>query len=74
VANPVDGAAEVELLRCDYAARCARAGCRQYHRATTIVRYLDNQGRPLRQFEVCDGFVLSLVHFELQSAPQISAH
>jgi len=29
---------EVELLRCGYAARCSRAGCRQY-RATTIVRY-----------------------------------
>jgi hypothetical protein len=41
------------LLRCDYAARCSRAGCRQY-RATTIVRYVDSQGRPLRQFEVCD--------------------
>jgi hypothetical protein len=49
----MDGAAEVELLRCDYAARCARAGCRQY-RATTIVRYVDHQGRPLRQLEVCD--------------------
>ena len=35
------------------AARCARAGCRRY-RATTIVRYVDNQGRPLRQLEVCD--------------------
>jgi hypothetical protein len=39
---------EVELLRCGYAARCSRAGCRQY-RATTIVRYLDAHGRPLRQ-------------------------
>ena len=50
----MDGAAEVELLRCEYTARCARAGCRQY-RATTIVRYVDHQGRPLRQLEVCDG-------------------
>jgi hypothetical protein len=49
----MDGAAEVELLRCDYAAHCSRAGCRQY-RATTIVRYVDNQGRPLKQLEVCD--------------------
>ena len=49
----MDGAAEIELLRCDYAARCARARCRPY-RATTIVRYVDNQGRPLRQIEVCD--------------------
>jgi hypothetical protein len=49
----MDDAAEIELLRCGYAARCVRAGCRQY-RATTIVRYVDNQGRPLRQIEVCD--------------------
>ena len=26
----MDGAAKVELLRCDYAARCPRSGCRQY--------------------------------------------
>jgi hypothetical protein len=46
--------AEVEMLRCGYAARCSRAGCRQYG-ATTIVRYLDYRGRPLRQLvEVCD--------------------
>ena len=49
----MDGAAQAELLRCDYAARRSRAGCRQY-RATTIGRYVDNQGRPLRQLEVCD--------------------
>jgi hypothetical protein len=49
----MDGAAEVELLPCDYAARCVRAGCRQY-RATTIVRYVDHKGRPLKQLEVCD--------------------
>lgn len=46
-------AAEVELLACDYAARCSRVGCRQY-RATTIVRYVDHQGRPRKQLEVCD--------------------
>jgi hypothetical protein len=46
--------AEVEMLRCGYAARCSDADCRQHH-ATTIVRYLDARGRPLRQFvEVCD--------------------
>jgi hypothetical protein len=46
--------AELEMLRCGYAARCSRAGCRQ-HSATTIVRYLDTHGRPLRQLvEVCD--------------------
>jgi hypothetical protein len=28
--------------------------CRQY-RATVIVRYVDNQGRPPKQLEVCDG-------------------
>jgi hypothetical protein len=50
----MDDAVEIELLHCDYAARCVRAGCRQY-RATTIVRYVDNQGRPLKQLEVFDG-------------------
>ena len=51
--RPQDPVAEIELLRCDYAARCARVGCRRY-KATTIVRYLDNQGRALRQLEFCD--------------------
>jgi len=45
---------EVELVRCGYTARCSGAGCHQ-HGATTIVRYLDAHGRPLRQLvEVCD--------------------
>ena len=45
---------EVELLRCGYTASCSGVGCRQ-HGATTIVRYLDAHGRPLRQLaEVCD--------------------
>jgi hypothetical protein len=45
---------EVELLRCGYAARCSDVSCHQ-HGATTIVRYLDARGRPLRQLaEVCD--------------------
>jgi hypothetical protein len=45
---------EVELLECGYAARCSRVGCHR-HDATTIVRYLDARGRPLRQLvEVCD--------------------
>jgi hypothetical protein len=45
---------EVELLRCGYAARCSGVGCHQ-HGATTIVCYLDADGRPLRQLaEVCD--------------------
>jgi hypothetical protein len=44
----------VELLRCGYAARCSSADCDQ-HSATTIVRYLDARGRPLRAIvEVCD--------------------
>jgi hypothetical protein len=46
-------ATEVELLHCEYAARCTRVRCPQY-RATTIVRYLDSQGRALRQLEFCD--------------------
>ncbi len=49
----MDGTAEVELLRCNYAARCRAPRCRQY-RATTIVRYLEERGHLLRQFEACD--------------------
>jgi hypothetical protein len=46
--------AQVELLRCGYAARCSHDGCRHYC-ATTIVRHLDAQGHPLREIvEVCD--------------------
>lgn len=46
--------AQVELLRCGYAARCSHEGCR-HNRATTIVRHLDAQGHPLREIvEVCD--------------------
>jgi hypothetical protein len=45
---------EVELLRCGYVARCSAAGCHE-HGATTIVRYLDARGNPLRQLtKVCD--------------------
>ena len=46
-------AAEIELISCEYAARCTRPGCPHYP-ATIILRYLDNQGGALRQFEVCD--------------------
>src|SRR5215813_5013086 len=49
----MDDVVEIELLGCDYAAVCTRPGCPHYP-ATTIIRYLDNQGRALRQFEVCD--------------------
>jgi hypothetical protein len=46
--------AQIELLRCGYAARCSHEDCR-HHRATTIVRHLDAQGHPLREIvEVCD--------------------
>jgi hypothetical protein len=46
--------AQVELLRCGYAARCSHEGCR-HNGATTIVRHLDAQGHPLREIvEVCD--------------------
>lgn len=42
----------VQLLRCGYAARCTVRGCEA--RATTIARYTDNQGRALRQRELCE--------------------
>jgi hypothetical protein len=66
----MDDAAEIELLRCDYAARCSRAGCRQY-RATTIVRYVDSQGRPLRQFEVCDAHADLIIRRERRAGAAV---
>ena len=42
----------VELWRCQYPRRCRQTGCRA--RATVIVRYVDGQGRPLRQVEFCE--------------------
>ena len=42
---------EVEVWPCGYVAKCAVPWCRQ--RATTILRYLDKQGRPYRQVDVC---------------------
>jgi hypothetical protein len=43
---------EVELWPCGYSATCTAPGCRR--RATTILRYLDAQGRPYRQTDVCE--------------------
>jgi hypothetical protein len=43
---------EVELLSCGYTAKCSVPWCRRP--ATTILRYLDAQGRPYRQTDVCD--------------------
>jgi hypothetical protein len=42
----------VELWHCGYTARCSGPECRRH--ATTILRYLDNQGRPDRQLDACD--------------------
>ena len=69
----MDGAAEVELLRCDYAARCSRSGCRQY-RATTIVRYVDSQGRPLKQIEVCDDHANLIIRREQRGGAAVRSH
>jgi hypothetical protein len=35
-----------------YTTKCSAPDCRQ--RATTILRYLDNQGRPDHQTDACD--------------------
>jgi hypothetical protein len=43
---------EVELWPCGYVAKCSARECRR--RATTILRYLDNQERPEGQTEACD--------------------
>ena len=42
----------VELWTCGYIAKCSARGCRR--RATTILRYLDSQGRPDHQIDACD--------------------
>ena len=43
---------EVEVWPCGYTAKCSVLWCRR--RATTILRYLDAQGRPYRQADVCE--------------------
>ena len=43
---------EVEVWPCGYSSACSVPWCRR--RATTVLRYLDNQGRPYRQTDVCD--------------------
>jgi hypothetical protein len=43
---------EVKLWPCGYTAKCSALGC--CRRATTILRYLDNQGRLDRQIDACD--------------------
>jgi hypothetical protein len=46
------GPRDVEILACGYSARCSAPGCRR--RATTILRYLDAQGRFDHQTDACD--------------------
>jgi hypothetical protein len=43
---------DVELWQCGCVARCSAPDCRRH--ATTVLRYLDNQGRPDHQTEACD--------------------
>jgi hypothetical protein len=45
-------AAEIQLLPCGYPARCSVRRCEA--RATMLARYTDNQGRPLKQRELCE--------------------
>ena len=45
-------AEEIQLLACGYSAQCTVCGCRA--RATMLARYTDDQGRPLRQRELCE--------------------
>jgi hypothetical protein len=48
----------VELWPCGYVARCSAPDRRL--RATTILRYLDDQERPDRQTEACDAHASGL--------------
>jgi hypothetical protein len=50
--KPQTESQEIELWLCAYSARCSTPRCRR--RATTIVRYVDRQGRPNRQVDACD--------------------
>jgi hypothetical protein len=43
---------EIELWLCAYSAGCSAPGC--WRLATTKLRYVDRQGRPDRQVDVCD--------------------
>jgi hypothetical protein len=45
-------AAEIQLLACGFSAQCTVRGCRA--RAAMLARYTDDQGRPLRQRELCE--------------------
>ena len=49
---------QVELRPCGYTAKCSAPQCRRC--ATTILRYLDKQGRPGRQTEACDSHASTL--------------
>jgi hypothetical protein len=42
----------IELWPCGYTAKCSAPECRR--RATTILRYLDSQGRPDHQTDACE--------------------
>jgi hypothetical protein len=48
----VDVADKIQLLACGYSAPCTVRGCRA--RGTMLARYVDGQGRPLRQRELCE--------------------
>jgi hypothetical protein len=54
----MSGSRQVELWQCGYTAKCSAPECRR--RASTILRYLDNQGRPDRQTEACDAHASEL--------------
>jgi hypothetical protein len=44
--------ADIQLLPCGYVACCSVRQCQA--RASTVARYTDDQGRPLKQRELCD--------------------
>jgi hypothetical protein len=52
---PSPSTMEIELWRCGYPAPCRAHGCKA--NAETLVRYLDEYGRLVRQTELCDKHV-----------------
>jgi hypothetical protein len=60
---------QVELWPRGYTAKCSAPGCRR--RATTILRYLDNQGRPDHQTDACVTHASELSATGLKSSAEL---
>ena len=64
------GAGIVQLLNCDFSARCRVKNCRARN-ATTIARKLDRSGVYIRQLELCDGHARMVARREFRKGREI---